>query len=195
MLKLYHYGKQLPTTLKSLVGVDIKYSLTIDDCKMLTFDLFPIVTTREITSVNDFFSMVIEKQGVILLILNESNIGHYVAFTFNPQTKLLSYYDSYANNYTDYGNQVLNRLITGIRANLSERSGFRFEMNTNKQQVKSRSINNCGRYSCLRVLMNDYDNASFNRLMDSSLKDVNTTDDVVCLLTGTLGLAKRDNRR
>lgn len=179
------------TSLKKIIGVDIKTPLTLKECSYLLFDKFPVMTTRQIQNIPDFVKYVMEQQAVCLLVIDEDILirsGHYVAFTYNKDRNLLSYYDSYASDHTVYKNDKLNDIISYCKQN---RQNTRFEVNTEVQQRLSRNVSNCGRYVCLRCLNNDMSNNEFNKMIDQTIH-IQDSDTLCCLMTAIIGMYDRN---
>ena len=124
-----------------------------------------------------------EKYAVVLYQTSSKTSGHYISLSYNDNTGVYRYMDSYALSpdrelqYTPYDQALPTYLIDML-------SKVKYEVNTFDYQSLHKGVSTCGRYASVFCLLRNFTLTEINELLTKN-KDayINVPDNAICLLT------------
>lgn len=173
---------------KPLSDADI-LAITGPDCLVVPYSYL-----KHVATVHQLFKY---HTACILLYKTGPNFGHWVCLTWDPDTDVLYYFDSYGKPIDywldrqdqatrDKLGQGVDYLRSLVHRALVNGSLNGVSVSTKALQSSDSHVANCGRYAALRALFSYLSNEDFIRMISDNKGYGTVTDKNVSLLTALL---------
>ena len=160
----------------------IKYALSDDDIKKFFKNKIKIIKYSDLDGMNIKDLLEPYKRCIILLELEDINLGHWCILKFNDKTKSITFFDSYGyfpENELKYSSDKMKRINKPTKL-IKILYNQPYQVEYNNHRLQQGESNTCGKYCCVFGKMNMTVDEFNKMIRTQSEKENLTNDQVIC---------------